>query len=93
MTSRRRLIRISNPVRAMGDRPPFDAIRAGFLLVAVVIVVHCAVVLAGAAVCLVRLEDYAKIGAECDQGNKLAGLLAAALSAALAFAGLGRGKP
>ena len=39
----------------MSDRPPFDPVRASFLLVAAVIAVHCAIALAGAGVCAWRL--------------------------------------
>jgi hypothetical protein len=63
----------------MSERPPFDPVRACFLLVATVIVVHCVVVLAGVAICVWENR--------CDPSNRLGDLLAGALAAALAFAG------
>jgi small neutral amino acid transporter SnatA (MarC family) len=71
------------------DKPPFDPQRAAFLLVAAVIAVHAIVVLAFSAACVWHSE--AIIGGadvNCDPNSRLMGLLAAALAAALAFAGV-----
>jgi hypothetical protein len=76
----------------MGDRPPFDPIRAAFLLVASVIGVQAVVILAFAAACVWHSEIIiASSNIDCDPNSRLMGLLAAALAAALAFAGI-RGK-
>ena len=79
----------------MDERPPFDPVRACFLLVAAVIAVHCLVVLAGAAMCIVEWRDMPLVeGKRCDPSNRLGDLLAGALAAALAFAGgFNRPKP
>lgn len=72
------------------DRPPsFDAVRACFYLVAFVIVVHCAIALAGSVFCLIEWNTLPALpdGRRCDPANRLADLLAGALAAALAFAG------
>jgi hypothetical protein len=73
------------------DKPPFDPIRAAFLLVAFVIGVHAAVILAFAGACLWHSEIIiAGADVNCDPNSKLMGLLAAALAAALAFAGVSK---
>jgi hypothetical protein len=66
----------------VSDRPPFDPVQASFYLVAGVIAVHAAVVLLGAAQCLLRAEP-----STCDATGRLGDMLAGALAAALAFAG------
>jgi len=66
----------------MEEKPPFDFVKASFFLVAGVIGVHLAVVVAGAMVCLFSVK-----AGECDSGGRLGEVLAAALAAALAFAG------
>lgn len=66
-------------------RPPFDAVRASFLLVAAVIAVHCLIALAGAGVCAWRL--LSETTTTCDASGKLGDLLAGVLAAALAFSG------
>jgi hypothetical protein len=78
----------------MDERPPFDPVRACFLLVAAVIAVHCIIVLAGAAMCVVEWRDMPLIdGKRCDPSSRLGDLLAGALAAALGFAaGLMRGS-
>jgi hypothetical protein len=67
----------------VNEKPPFDFVKASFFLVAGVIAVHCAIVLAGVVFCWTHESS-----ARCDdlRGN-LIELLAAALAAALAFAG------
>ncbi len=79
----------------MGDEPPrFDPVRACFYLVAAVIAVHCIVVLAGAAMCMIEWKSLPPIdGKRCDPTNRLGDLLAGALAAALAFAGGFTRKP
>ena len=75
------------------DRPPFDPLRAAFGLVCFVIGVQALVVLIGVCTCVWHSATI--IGnpdIKCDPDNRLIGLLAQALAAALAFAGL-RPKP
>jgi hypothetical protein len=77
------------------DRPPFDHARAAFLLIAFVIGIHAVIILGHAAACLVyarELITQTNPDIKCDPDNKLLQLLAAALAAALAFAGVGKGK-
>ena len=76
-----------------GDRPPFDPVRAAFLLVAFVVVIHALVILMFSGACIWFSEAIIK-GAtvDCDPNARLMSLLAAALAAALAFAGIGRNK-
>jgi hypothetical protein len=72
----------------MPDRPPFDPVRAAFWLIAFVIGVQALVVLAAVGTCMWHSElilSHAEI--KCDPDNRLTGLLAAALAAALAFLG------
>jgi hypothetical protein len=76
------------------DRPPFDATRWAFFLVAFVILVYCIVVLIGVGLCAWHSHDIVAGNFKCDAENRLVDLLGAALSAALAFAGgLMRGGP
>jgi hypothetical protein len=73
------------------DRPPFDPQRAAFLLVAFVIGVHALVILSFAAACIWHAEIVITAAdVNCDPNSRLMGLLAAALAAALAFAGVTR---
>jgi hypothetical protein len=65
------------------EKPPFDFVKWSFFLVAGVIGVHLFVVLAGAFFCLASAEDPGG----CDPTGRLGEILAAALAAALAFAG------
>jgi hypothetical protein len=75
----------------MDDRPPFDPQKAGFLLVAIVIGVHCLVVLMGTVACVGFAGTIlANAELKCDPDGRLMQLLTAALAAALAFAGVGR---
>ena len=80
------------PAPALGDRPPFDPNRAGFYLIAAVLAVHCVVVLMAATACVINLEIILVKQIQCDHEGRLAQLLASALAAALAFAGIGRPK-
>lgn len=73
----------------MGERPPFDPQRAAFFLVAGVIAVYAVVILGFSAACIWHAEVIIKnVTVDCDQNSRLMGLLAAALAAALAFAGV-----
>lgn len=75
----------------MDEKPPFDFTKASFWLIASIIWVHCFIALTGAAECLVI--QYTDATHVCDPRGQLAELLAAALAAALAFAGVkGSGK-
>jgi hypothetical protein len=77
----------------MGDRPPFDPLRAAFLLVAGVIGVHAIVILGFSAACIWHAQAIITgTDVNCDPNSRLMGLLAAALAAALAFAGVNRDK-
>lgn len=77
----------------MADRPPFDPTRAAFLLVAGVIAVHCIMVLVGGVMCFMHAEQIITgKDIDCDPNSRLMGLLAAALAAALAFAGVHKDK-
>ncbi len=71
------------------DKPPFDQTKAAFYLVAGVIAVYSIVILAMSAACIWHAERII-MGADinCDPNSRLMGLLAAALAAALAFAGV-----
>lgn len=74
-------------------RPPFDPLRAAFLLLFFVIAVYAIVILAMVGACvyhseLIVLKDK---DVSCDPYNRLMSLMAAALAAALAFAGIRSG--
>ena len=78
----------------MSERPPFDPARAAFLLLAFVIGIHAIVVLMFTGACLWYAEIIiAGSDVNCDPNARLMGLLAAALAAALAFAGVSRKPP
>ena len=78
----------------MSERPPFDPVRAAFLLVAGVIAVHAIVIMAFSAACIWHSEVIiSSHEAACDPESRLMGLLAAALAAALGFAGVNRKGP
>jgi hypothetical protein len=69
------------------DKPPFDPIRAAFWLIAFVVGIYGVVILAFAAGCLMHHEAIiTNPEISCDPNNRLMGLLAAALAAALTFA-------
>lgn len=72
----------------MKGRPPFDSQRAAFILIAFVIAVYAVVIIGGVAACIYYTETIITTDAQCDPQGKLFSLLAAALSAALAFSGL-----
>jgi small neutral amino acid transporter SnatA (MarC family) len=74
----------------MADRPPFDPQRAAFLILFLVICVHSIVVLGMVGACIWHAEVIIKGGTEvnCDPYNRVMSLMAAALAAALAFAGI-----
>ena len=69
------------------DRPPFDPIRASFLLIAAILAVQCLVVLAGLAACIYWSGAVVDGRWSCENINaSLNQLLTGALAAALAFA-------
>lgn len=76
---------------ASGGRPPFDPLRAAFLLLASVIGVYAVVIIGMVGACIWHSEIiiHSDKNVTCDPYNRLIGLMAAALSAALAFAGIG----
>jgi small neutral amino acid transporter SnatA (MarC family) len=79
----------------LAERPPFDPQRAAFLIIAVVVGVYAIIVLGLVGACIYHSEIIIKGGTDinCDPYNRIMGLLAAALSAALALVGIrGNGK-
>lgn len=76
----------------MADRPPFDPSKAAFLLLAFVIGVYALVIVAMVGACIWHSEVIVANDKSitCDPYNRLIGLMAAALSAVLAFAGIRR---
>jgi hypothetical protein len=73
----------------VNEKPPFDPIRAAFWLLAFVIGVYAVVVLGMSFACIYHAEiviTHADVN--CDPNSRLMGLLAAALAAVLAFAGV-----
>lgn len=79
----------------MSNKPPFDSTWAAFLLLAGVLAVHALVILGMTGACIWH-SDVILTGTatdvNCDPYNRLMSLMAAALAAALAFAGI-RGPP
>jgi hypothetical protein len=73
------------------DKPPFDPVRAAFWLIAFVVGIYGVVIIGFAAACVIHATTIIHEEISCDPNNRLMGLLAAALAAALAFAGI-RGK-
>jgi hypothetical protein len=72
----------------VNERPPFDPLRGAFWLVAFVIGIYGVIVLASVGACIYHSEVIIKNpDIVCDPKDRLSGLLAAALAAALAFAG------
>lgn len=69
------------------EKPPFDFAQAAFWLVACVIGSQILVVYAGLAVCIYYSDAIIAGTYKCDADDKLAEILAAALAAALGFAG------
>jgi hypothetical protein len=75
----------------MPEKPPFDPIRASFWLIAFVVFIYGAVIVAFAVGCLMHHEAIVtNPEISCDPNNRLMGLLAAALAAALTFASVRR---
>jgi hypothetical protein len=75
----------------MDEKPPFDPIRAAFWLIAFVVAIYGVVILSFAAGCLLHHEAIiTNPEITCDPNNRLMGLLAAALAAALTFASVRR---
>lgn len=73
---------------AMGDKPPFDPVRASFLLIAAILGVQCLVVLIGVVACAFYIHTIMTVPeVVCDSKGRLTELLTSALAAALAFAG------
>lgn len=70
----------------------FDIVRACFYLVAFVIGAHVLAAILGELACLYYAEAIIEGKFKCDMDGKLSEILAAALAAALAFAG-GRALP
>jgi hypothetical protein len=84
----------------MSDQPPrrpppaeweqrpaskFDPMRAGFYLVVTVIAVQLFIVLGGVGMCIVFADQIVAGTFRCDRDNRLAELLASALSTAAAY--------
>ncbi len=76
----------------MAGRPPFDIVRASFLLLAAVIGAHVVMALSAEGACIYGILSHAIPVGTCD---KTAGLILEALNAALAvaLAFSGRGTP
>jgi hypothetical protein len=75
----------------LNEKPPFDPIRAAFWLIAFVVGIYGVVIITFAAACFMHHQEIITNDAvSCDPNNRLMGLLAAALAAALAFAGVSR---
>lgn len=68
-------------------RPPFDLVRAAFILVAAILAAHVVVVFVGVGMCVYVAADIVAGRFKCDADSKIFDLLSQALSAALAFAG------
>lgn len=71
-------------------RGPFDPLRAAFLLLFLVITIYGIVILGMVGACIYHSEIIIRSDKDvtCDPYNRLLSLMAAALSAALAFAGI-----
>jgi multisubunit Na+/H+ antiporter MnhB subunit len=73
---------------SMGDKPPFDPIKASFYLVSGILAFQCLMVGAVAIICMsLAFNEVIQGKFECDKGGKLSELMTGALAAALAFAG------
>jgi hypothetical protein len=71
----------------MSEKPPFDPIRAAFWLIAFVVGIYGVVILGMVGACLLNATTIINnVDISCDPNNRLMGLLAAALAAALTFA-------
>jgi len=72
--------------RSMGDKPPFDPVKASFYLIASILAVQCGVVFIGLLHCLYWSQHIVEGKYSCENVNSALGqLLTGALSAALAF--------
>jgi len=78
----------------VADRPPFDPLRAAFRLLAFVIGVYALVIVSMVGACVYHSAIIVTSDKDvsCDPYNRLMSLMAAALAAALAFAGI-RDRP
>jgi len=78
----------------VADRPPFDPLRAAFVLLFFVIAVYAVTILGMVGACLYHSAIIVTSDKDvsCDPYNRLMSLMAAALAAALAFAGI-RDRP
>jgi len=74
----------------MAGREPFDPQRAAFTILCFVIIVYAVVIVAMVGACVYHAEVIilADKDINCDPNNRLMSLMAAALAAALAFAGI-----
>jgi len=69
-------------------KPPFDALRASFFLIAAILAVHCIIALLVTGACLYWSGEIVAGKFSCDKASStLSELLTGALAAALAFAG------
>ena len=71
----------------MGDKPPFDPVRASFYLIAAVLALQGVVAFSGLLFCVWHGEHIVEGRYSCENiGSQLNQLLTGALAAALAFA-------
>lgn len=71
---------------AMADKPPFDAVRACFYLIAAILAFQCIVALLALGVCIYWSGAVIAGKATCENINNLLNqLMSGALAAALAF--------
>lgn len=77
----------------MADKPPWDAERAVFFLIAGILAVHCVVVLTGLFFCVWYGDEIVASRYKCSSiGVSLGEILSGALAAALAMAAGARKK-
>jgi hypothetical protein len=69
------------------DKPPFDATKACFYLIAGMLAFQCFVVGTGLVWCIYNFRLAVEMKYGCDTQGRLSELLSGALAAALAFAG------
>lgn len=78
-------------ISEMDERPPFDAVRASFYLVAGVFAVYAGLIALGAIACVWHMQVLIEKGAaECVKEGRLFEAMGSLLASALAFAA-GRG--
>ncbi len=70
----------------------WDPRQAAFWLIAAVVAVHALVVLAGVGMCLIYAREIVAGKFTCDAQDKLGGLLANAMAAAIALWAAGKEK-